>query len=278
MLTRRAVLGALGAAVLPLPAKVGQVDLGVCGQIADFEKAEQFGFDYFEPAVAALAALTEDAFADFAKRVSKSRLRCECFNSFIRTLTVTGPTVDNEALTKYMNGALDRCRALGATIVVWGSAGSRNVPEGFSRDKAWQQMVSFLRMAGPIAKARNIVIAIEPLRKQESNIINSGAEAFRLVKEVEHPNVKMIIDYYHLAEEKENPQILETAHDAIVHLHFANPAGRVWPKDPAEDPGYAPFFATVKKTGFRGGLSIEGKGTFEADAAASLAFFRKELA
>src|SRR5580692_6998094 len=171
MLSRRALLGALGAAALPLPAKVGQVELGVCGQIADFEKAEQFGFDYFEPAVAALAALSDDAFADFAKRVSKSRLRCECFNSFIRTLTVVGPSVDNDALKAYMNSALDRCRTLGATIVVWGSAGSRNVPDGFSRDKAWQQMVSFLRMAGPIAKARDICVAIEPLRKQESNII-----------------------------------------------------------------------------------------------------------
>ena len=208
MISRRALLLALGAAALPVPAKVGQVEIGVCGSIADFEKAEQFGFDYFEPAVAALAALSDDAFADFAKRVSKSRLRCECFNSFIRTLTVVGPAVDNAALTAYMNSALDRCRTLGATIVVWGSAGSRNVPEGFSRDRAWQQMVSFLRMAGPIAQARNIVIAIEPLRKQESNIINSGAEAFRLVREVDHPNVKMIIDYYHLAQEHEDPQIL----------------------------------------------------------------------
>jgi D-psicose/D-tagatose/L-ribulose 3-epimerase len=95
---------------------------------------------------------------------------------------------------------------------------------------------------------------------------------------VDHPNVKMIVDYYHLAQEHEDPQILETARDAIVHLHFANPNGRVWPKDPAEDPGYAPFFAMVKNIGFRGGLSIEGRGTFEADAAASLAFFRKELA
>ena len=107
--------------------------------------------------------------------------------------------------------------------------------------------------------------------------INTGAEAFRLVRDVGDPNVKMIIDYYHLAQEHEDPQILETARDAIVHLHFANPAGRVWPKDPAEDPGYAPFFAMVKKIGFRGGLSIEGRGTFEADAAASLEFFRKEL-
>jgi sugar phosphate isomerase/epimerase len=278
MLSRRALLAGLGAAALPLPGKVGQVEIGVCGSIDDFEKAEQFGFDYYEPGVAAIAALSDQAFADFARRVSKSRIRCECFNSLVRTLVVVGPAVDRDALTAYLNSALDRCRALGGAIVVWGSASSRNVPEGFPRERAWQQIVAFLRMAAPLAQARNIAIAIEPLRKQESNIINTGAEAFRLVREVDHPNVKMIIDYYHLAEEHEDPQILQTAREAIVHLHFANPAGRVWPKDPAEDPGYAPFFAMVKKTGFSGGLSIEGRGTFEADAAASLAFFRKELA
>ena len=64
----------LGAAALPAPAKIGQVEIGVCGSVDDFEKAEQFGFDYFEPAVAAVAALSERAFADFEKRVAKSRL------------------------------------------------------------------------------------------------------------------------------------------------------------------------------------------------------------
>jgi len=278
MLSRRALLLSVGAAALPAPAKVGQVEIGVCGSVDDFAKAEQFGFDYFEPAVAAVAALSDAAFADFEKRVSKSKIRCECFNSFIRSLMVVGPAVDRDALTAYLNPALDRCRALGAGIVVWGSAGSRNVPAGYSRDQAWQQMKSFLRLAGDLAQSRKIVVAIEPLRKQESNIINTGAEAWRLVREVDHPNVKMIIDYYHLQQEHEDPAILEQARDAIVHLHFANPNGRVWPKDPGEDPGYGPFFELVKKTGFRGGLSIEGRGTFEADAAASLAFFRKELA
>jgi D-psicose/D-tagatose/L-ribulose 3-epimerase len=278
MLTRRALLAGVGAAVMPLPAKIGQVEIGVCGSADDFEKAEQFGFDYYEPSAAAIAVMSEAAFDDFAKRVAMSRIRCECFNGLIRTLTVVGPQVDNDAIAAYLNGALDRCRTLGATMVVWGSASSRNVPEGFPRDRAREQMVSFLRMAAPLAQKRNIVIAIEPLRKQESNIINSGAEAFRLVRDVDHPHVKMIIDYYHLAEEHEDPKILEDARAAIVHLHFANPAGRVWPKDPAENPGYAPFFALLKKTGWGGGLSIEGKGTFEADAAGSLAFFRKELA
>jgi sugar phosphate isomerase/epimerase len=278
MLSRRSLLLSLSAAALPAPAKTGQVEIGVCGSIEDFDKAEQFGFDYFEPSAAAVSALSDQGFADFEKRVSKSRIRCECFNSFIRSLMVVGKSVERDALTDYMNSALDRCHALGGAIVVWGSAGSRNVPEGFSRALAWQQIRSFLKLAGELAQSRNIVVAIEPLRKQESNIINSGAEALRMVREVGHPHVKMIIDYYHLQQEGEDPQILQLAHEEIVHLHFANPNGRVWPKAPGEDPGYARFFELVKNTGFRGGLSIEGKGTFEADAAASLAFFRKELA
>jgi sugar phosphate isomerase/epimerase len=278
MLSRRALLLSLGAAALPAPAKTGQVEIGVCGSVDDFAKAEQYGFDYFEPAAAAVAALSDSAFADFEKRVTKSKLRCECFNSFIRSLQVVGPAVNREALTAYMNTTLDRCRALGGTIIVWGSASSRNVPEGYSRDQAWQQIKTFLGIAGDLAKSRKIVIAIEPLRKQESNIINSGAEALRLVREVNHPNVEMIIDYYHLQQEKEDPEILVQAHDSIVHLHFANPNGRVWPKKADEDPGYGKFFELVKKSGFRGGLSIEGRGTFEEDAAASLEFFRKELA
>ena len=275
MLSRRALLFA--AAALPSVAKAGPVEIGVCGSADDFSKAEQFGFDYYEPSAAAVAVMSPSDFAAFEKRVSQSRLRCECFNGLIRTLQVVGPSVDREALTAYLNPALDRCRALGATIVVWGSASSRNVPEGFSRDQAWQQMRTFLQWAGEVARSRSIVIAIEPLRKQESNIINTGGEALRLVREVNHPNVKMIIDYYHLREENEDPAILEQARDAIVHLHFANPKGRVWPKSVDEDPVYGRFFELVKKIGFRGGLSIEGRGSFETDAAASLAFFRKEL-
>jgi sugar phosphate isomerase/epimerase len=134
-----------------------------------------------------------------------------------------------------------------------------------------------LRSAGDIARSKNVLLAIEPLRRQESNIINSGAEALRLVHDVHHPNVKMIIDYYHLREENEDPEILRTARDQIVHLHFANPNGRIWPKRPDEDSEYGRFFELVKEIGFHGGISIEGKGTFEQDAAQSLAFFRTEL-
>jgi len=98
------------------------------------------------------------------------------------------------------------------------------------------------------------------------------------VREVNHSNVKMIVDFYHLRQENEDPDIIRLAQKEIVHLHFANPEGRRWPHSASEDPQYSRFFSLIKEIGYQGGLSIEGNGTFENDAAASLAFFKEMLA
>ncbi len=277
--TRREFFLTAGAATCAAGSfgRVGDVQIGVCHSSRDLGKAVQFGFDYLEPAAAEIAEMDGPSFERFRAEVLASPLRCESFNSFIRKLRVVGDDVKRGALGDYLASTLERCRQLGGKVVVWGSAGSRNVPDGFSRDRAREQILSFLALAGDIGRSTGIVIAIEPLRKQESNIINTGAEALQLVKDAAHPNIQMIIDYYHLREENEDPEIIRAARNHIVHFHFANPHGRVWPKSPDEDAQYGRFFELVKKIGFRGGISIEAKGTFEDDAAASLAFFRREL-
>jgi len=266
-----------GGATLAAFAKISGIEFGVCGNPDAFPKADQWGFDYFEPDAAVIAAMSQTAFANFHQQVLASRIRCGSVYSLIRTLKVVGPGANLDSVSAYLDSTLNRCRSLGARIAVWGSASSREVPSGFSREAAWNQIKTFLGRAGDIAKAKQMVVAIEPQRKQESNIINSGAEALRLVHEVNHPHVKMIIDYYHLREEQEDPEIVRTARKEIVHFHFANPNGRRWPKLPDEDAEYHRFFGILKQINFKGGLSIEGHGTFEDDAAASMSFFRREL-
>ena len=249
--------------------------VGVCTR--DIAGAAKYGFDYIEPAAAEIAAMSEDQFREFSRNVLASSLRCHAFNSFIRRpdLKVVGPEVSISALKEYLEGCLPRCRHLGASVVVWGSAGSRNVPEGFSRKKAQAEIAAFLKMAGDIARRHNVIVAVEPLRREESNILNTGSEALEMVRRVKHPNIRMIIDYFHLREENEDPRIIETGRHEIVHLHFANPIGRVWPHDLAEDDHYAAFFGYLKKTGYSGGISIEGQGSFEQDGKASREFFRQ---
>lgn len=280
-LSRREFLTTLSSAPLAARAwgKFGNVEIGVCKPPRDLEKAVQYGFDYLEPEALAIHNMDDAAFAAFKKQVLASPIRCECYNILFpgRKIRVVGEHVQWHVLDPYLEKTFSRCRQLGGSIVVWGSSGSRNVSPGYSRAKAWAQIQQFLKRAGAIARRHGLIVAIEPLRHQESNIINTGAEAMRLVEEVHHPNVRMIIDYYHLREENESPEIIWTARRYIVHFHFADPHGRVWPKSPSEDPEYAEFFRMVKKINFHGGISIEARGTFAVDGRASLAFFREEL-
>ena len=279
MVTRRTFLaGAAAALVCPATwCRTRPVNVGVCTR--DVADAAKYGYDYVEPAAAEIAAMSKDQFREFSDTVLASPLRCHAFNSLIRRpeLKVVGPEVPTSALKEYLEGCLPRCRRLGASIVVWGSAGSRNVPEGFSRKQARGQIAAFLKMAGEIARHSHVIVAIEPLRRRESNILNTGAEALEMVRRVKHPNIRMIIDYFHLREENEDPRIIEIGRREIVHLHFANPHGRMWPHDLAEDDHYAPFFGYLKKTGYSGGISIEGQGSFDKDGKASREFFRQAL-
>lgn len=282
LLSRRAFLGTLAVSTLAPRVEralgcAGRVQVGVCARPRDLEQVAQFGFDYLEAPAAEISAMSEDQFRAFKGRVLSSRLRCRSFNSFIRTLRVVGPEASPQAFESYLDICLPRCRQLGGEIIVWGSASSRNVPDGYSRDRAWAEIVQFLRLVGAAARPYELVIAVEPLSHPESNIINTAAEALRLVREVNHPNVKMIVDYYHLRRENEDPEIVYRARNEIVHFHFANPQGRRWPKQPSEDAEYSQFFQLLERIDFHGGISIEGVGTLELDARDSLAFFCQEL-
>ncbi|PYR62523.1 MAG: hypothetical protein DMF91_06370 [Acidobacteria bacterium] len=101
-----------------------------------------------------------------------------------------------------------------------------------------------------------ITIAIEPLRREETNIINSAAEGLELVRAIDDPNFQLMVDFYHLASEKEDPEIVVRARAHIRHLHMANPQGRVFPLQ-WDEYDYAPFFANLRKIGYDKRISVE---------------------
>ena len=120
-------------------------------------------------------------------------------------------------------------------------------------------------------------MAVEPLRRQETNTINSAAEGLAWVQAVGHPNFQLMVDFYHLASEKEDPAILVKAKKEIRHIHIANPTGRVFPLS-AEEYDYSGFFDNLRKIKYQGGISVEGRAKdFDAEAPKALAFLRGRL-
>ncbi|HNV02567.1 MAG TPA: sugar phosphate isomerase/epimerase family protein [Vicinamibacterales bacterium] len=269
------VLLAAGAASGQVPAAVR---VGVCVGAGEIEAAKAAGFDYVEINASRVAALTEEEFRQLADRVARIGVPVEAANIFIPgAIKLTGPEVDPARQAAHLELTLGRLEKLGVKVVVLGSGGARRVPDGFSRDEAWTQLVDFCRRLAPIARAHGITIAVEPLRRQETNIVNTAREGLALVKAVDRPEIQLLVDYYHMSEEGESADVLLEAGKAIVHTHIANPRGRVYPLDSAES-NYAPFFENLCAIGYTGRLSIEASTKdFAAEAPAALAMLRKGL-
>lgn len=163
---------------------------------------------------------------------------------------ITGPDVDQETIRAYVRRALDRACRLGVRRVVVGSSGARNVPEGFDRSRAWDQLREFLRLAGGEAAERNVLLAIEPINHGESNIINTTGEGRRLMEAADSPCTGMLVDYFHYVVEKDTPGEIWQLKGKLWHAHISQPKGRVLPtRQEAEE--YREFFRALKKSAMR---------------------------
>ncbi len=231
---------------------------GVCGGPDVARIAKAAGYDYFEWSVGSLLHPREDeaVFEEALTQAQAVGLPFPAANVFIPAdLKITGPEVDAAALDAFVNTALSRAEKAGLQVIVFGSGGARRIPDGFDRVQAWQQLVDFCIRMAPAAAQHQVTIVVEPLNTGETNVINSVEEGARLVKEVKHPNIRLLADGYHWAKEFEPAKpILDNA-ALLMHAHIATVEGRRPPRP--EDP-CAPFLDALCQAGYDGRLSIEG--------------------
>lgn len=263
----------------PRPGDQGRLRLGCCGSmiapatdpigIEIVDDLAAFGYDYIELSLRDLAALPAAAQANLTARLERAGLRCEaCNNLFPPEIRLTGPAADLPAALRHAEQALAVASRLGASIVVFGSSGSRNVPAGFPLTAAWDQLRNLLRHLGPLAESHGLTLALEHLNRRESNLLNTVAECWRLAQEA-HPSVRLLIDAYHLLVEGESLHILAEVAPAIAHVHVAQGADRIFPR--GNDAPLAAFVAQLRAAGYARRCSIEAHtGDFAADGPRAL--------
>lgn len=272
------ILGIAMLLSIPGQQRAHTVRIGYCGGITDIDQVRAAGFDYIELRTAEIANLPDADYDRLVERMKTSGFPVPTTYQFILgKMKITGPEINNDEEAAYFQKALDRVAKLGAHTVVVGSGTARQYPEGFSKDEAFRQLIDFFKRLGPEARKRQIVIAIEPLRRQESNIINSMGEGLQLIEAVNDPNIQLNLDFYHLESEKEDPAIILKAATHIAHVHMANPINRVFPLKWGEY-NYAPFFENLRKIGYDKEISIEGATKdFPNEAPRAIAFLRNAM-
>lgn len=256
---------------------------GICTAPDNLSLVTQQGFDYIEPGVSGVLRPHESEppeLETLEKTFAASTVRAQAFNVLLPgTLRVVGPDRDVAALERYLETACLRASRLGARVLVFGSGGARNVPDGFSRAQAWGEIKEFLGLAGAAAARQNIVIAIEPLNRKECNILNSVEESAQMAREVALPeSVGVLSDLFHVF--VENQSFEETAQAAregwLRHVHVACTSDRHAPRKEDRDV-LARFFTALKGGGYDKRISIEaGMKDFASDAPIALGVMREE--
>lgn len=238
----------------------------------------EIGYDYVELPLAQVMALSEAAFQKLKEQMDSFGIKCRaCNNFFPASVRLTGWDADQSVISDYVFAAVSRASEMGVETIVFGSSGAKNVPEGFSMRSAWGQLTALLQYIDTIVLPAGIVIAIEPLNRRESNIINTLSEGQKLVEKTDRSNIRLLADYYHMMLEGDGILSVAKAAGCLAHLHIANPEGRLFPKE-GDEAGYSEFIKKILDTGYTGRLSVEAYSTDVIhDASEALGYLKGEI-
>ncbi|HEY3402359.1 MAG TPA: sugar phosphate isomerase/epimerase family protein [Ohtaekwangia sp.] len=170
-------------------------------------------------------------------------------------LKLVGPQADETALLSYLEEVFKRAQAASIRMFTWGSGGSRRIPEGYDREKAKQQFISTARKITVMAAKYDITLALENLNSTETNFINTVQEAFDIVQAIDHPNLRLCVDIYHMLKEGESPDIILRTKPYTIYCEVAEKEGRTPPGVHGDD--FIPYFIALKKIGYTGKIVIE---------------------
>lgn len=144
---------------------------------------------------------------------------------------------------------------IGGRLLVFGSPKQRNITKGVSRDTAWDYTKQIFSECSQFAEDHNVLIVLEPLRRQMTNFINTAEEAMKLVKAVNHPNFKLMLDVYSMTDEGQPyDEIIRGSKDYLVHFH-ANDTNKRGPGFGSAD--YYNIARTLKEIKYDGFVSVE---------------------
>jgi D-psicose/D-tagatose/L-ribulose 3-epimerase len=119
----------------------------------------------------------------------------------------------------------------------------------------WERAVKNLYQVCEMARNRGLMIALEPLNRFESDLINTAEDVMRLIKDINHPVAKVLLDGFHMAiEEPDLEKAITSVGNKLIHVQVSeNYRGT---PGTGQTPWHA-FKNGLEKIGYSGVVSIE---------------------
>jgi sugar phosphate isomerase/epimerase len=174
-------------------------------------------------------------------------------------LSITAPDAGTRARTiAAMTTLIALCAELGGRYLVHGSPAQRRIPAGETRAAAWARARDAFAAAAVAAERAGVVYLVEPLPRDETDLVNTLDEARAMVREIGSPALATMLDTKSAALSEGRP-VVAVARDAlaagaIAHVQL-NDRNRRGPGQGADL--FAPVLAVLKEGGYDGDVAIE---------------------
>lgn len=187
----------------------GRLRFSLCNEVLQplpFEQqcalAAALGYDGLEVAPFTLAAdpqsITDAQAAGFRRVAQDHGLAIDGLHWLLVAPSGLSVVAEDRAVRErtvdVMRRLVELCALMGGRYLVHGSPKQRSVPPGSTRDQALARATECFAQAGSAAAKAGVAYCIEPLSARETNLINTVAEAVRIVDEVGSPGLKTMID------------------------------------------------------------------------------------
>jgi sugar phosphate isomerase/epimerase len=157
-----------------------------------------------------------------------------------------------------MTHLIGLCAELGGAVLVHGSPKQRQIAPGETHAIALARLQDGLAQVALAAARVGVIYCIEPLSRRETELVNTIAEAAELVRSIDHPNLRTMIDCSAagLTEADSIPSLIERwlPTGLIAHVQVNDPNRR----GPGQgDVQFAPILAALKRHGYDGTVAVE---------------------
>lgn len=141
-----------------------------------------------------------------------------------RDLTNEDPAV-HENCFNYILQCLDLCNEWDAKFLagpMYSAVGKARMVSPEQRKIEWDRAVTNIHKVSKLAHERGLEIALEPLNRFESDLINTAEDVMRLIRDVNHPAAKVLLDGFHMAIEERNiEQAITSVGDKLIHVQVS---------------------------------------------------------
>lgn len=237
-----------------------------------FPKIAQLGFDTVEIALENPNLIDLKEVKSALNENDLNVVICGAFGDS-RDLTNQSLKVQKNGL-HYIEACLDICQELGVEFFagpMYSAVGKARMLSNDKRKLEWDLAVRNLQIVCEMAQSRNLKIALEPLNRFESDLVNTVNDVLRLIKDVQHPAACVMLDSFHMSiEERDVESAILKVGDKLIHMQVSeNYRG-------TPGTGQTPWKAYrngLEKINYQGTVSIESFTTDNLELAGAVSFW-----